>query len=45
MDDIDLEALASKLEFVLKSDQKEAVRSLLKGRDVLVCCQQALEKA
>ena len=45
MDDIDLEALASELEFVLKSDQKEAVRSLLKGRDVLVCCQQALEKA
>ena len=34
MDDVDLAALASDLGFVLKSEQKEAVESLLKGRDV-----------
>ena len=34
MDGVDLEALASDLGFVLKSEQKEAVESLLKGRDV-----------
>ena len=34
MDDVDLDALVSDLRFVLKSEQKEAVESLLKGRDV-----------
>lgn len=34
MDNVDLDALASHLGFVLKSEQKEAVESLLKGRDV-----------
>ena len=34
MVDVDLDALASDLGFVLKSEQKEAVDSLLKGRDV-----------
>ena len=33
MGDVDLDALASDLGFVLKSEQKEAVESLLKGRD------------
>ena len=45
MGDVDLDALASNLGFVLKSEQKEAVESLLKRRDVLVCCLRALEKA
>ena len=45
MDNINLDTLASDLGFVLKSEQKEAVGSLLKGRDALVCCQLALEKA
>jgi len=31
MDDIDLDVLESSLGFVLKSEQKEAVGSLLKG--------------
>ena len=35
MEDVDLDALASDLGFVLKSEQKEDVESLLKGRDVL----------
>ena len=35
MEDVDLDALASNLGFVLKSEQKEDVESLLKGRDVL----------
>ena len=35
MDDVDLDMLASVLGFVLKSEQKEAVGSLLKGTDVL----------
>ena len=34
MGNVDLDALASDLGFVLKSEQKEAVESLLKGRDV-----------
>ena len=34
MGDVDLDALASDLGFVLKSEQKEVVESLLKGRDV-----------
>ena len=34
MGDVDLDALASDLGFVLKSEQKKAVESLLKGRDV-----------
>ena len=33
MDNINLDTLASDLGFVLKSEQKEAVGSLLKGRD------------
>ena len=45
MGEVDLDELASDLAFVLKSDQKEAMESLLKGRDVLVCCLRALEKA
>ena len=32
MDDIDLDALANDLGFDLKSEQKEAAESLLKGR-------------
>ena len=34
MGDVDLDALASDLGFVLKSEQKKAVESLLKGGDV-----------
>ena len=34
MEEVDLDALASDLGFVLKSEQKAAVESLLKGRDV-----------
>ena len=34
MDNADLETLASDLGLVLKSEQKEAVESLFKGRDV-----------
>ena len=34
MDDVDLDTLASVLGFALKSEQKEAVGSLLKGTDV-----------
>ena len=44
MDDVDLDALASDLGFVLKSEQKEAVESLLKGRDVFGVLR-VLEKA
>ena len=33
MGDVDLDALANDLGFVFKSEQKEAVESLLKGRD------------
>ena len=45
MGDVDLDALDSDLGFVLDSEQKEAVESLLKGRDVLVYCLRDLEKA
>ena len=34
MGDVDLDALARDLGFILKSEQKEAVKSLLRGRDV-----------
>jgi len=34
MDNVDLKTLASDLGLVLKSEQKEAVESLFKGRDV-----------
>ena len=34
MDNVDLDALASDLGFVLKAEQKEAVESLLRGKDV-----------
>ena len=34
MGDVDLDALASDLGFVLKSEQKKAVESLLNGRDI-----------
>ena len=43
--DVDLDELASDLGFVLKAEQKEAVESLLRGKDVLVFCLWALEKA
>ena len=45
MNDVDLDGLASDLGFVLKVEQKEAVESLLRVKDVLVCCLRALEKA
>ena len=45
MNNVDLDGLASNLGFVLKAEQKEAVESLLRGKDVLVCCLRALEKA
>ena len=34
MNDVDLDGLESDLRFVLKAEQKEAVESLLKGKDV-----------
>ena len=34
MNDVDLDGLASDLGFVLKEEQKEAVESLLRGKDV-----------
>ena len=34
MNDVDLDGLASDLGFVLKAEQKEAVESLLRGKDV-----------
>ena len=34
MDYVDLDALASDLGFVLKAEQKKAVESLLRGKDV-----------
>ena len=34
MEDLNLDALARDLGFILKSEQKEAVESLLRGRDV-----------
>ena len=34
MEDVDLDALARDLGFILKSEQREAVESLLRGRDV-----------
>ena len=43
--DVDLDGLASDLGFVLKVEQKEDVESLLRGKDDLVCCLRALEKA
>ena len=33
MDDVDLDALASDLGFVLETEQKEAVESLFRGKD------------
>ena len=34
MNDVDLDGLASDLEFVVKVEQKEDVESLLRGKDV-----------
>ena len=34
MNDVDLDGLASDLGFALKAEQKEAVESLLRGKDV-----------
>ena len=45
MGDVDLDALASDLGFVLKSEQKEAVESLLKGRDVFGVLPKAFGKS
>ena len=45
MDDVDLDALASNLGFVLKSEQKEAVESLLKLRDVFGVLPTGFEKS
>jgi len=40
-----LDVLVSKLAFILILEKKKAVEFFLKGTDIFVCCQQALEKA
>ena len=45
MNDVDLYELASDLGFVLKAEQKEAVESLLRGKDVFGVLRTDFEKS
>ena len=45
MNDDDLDGLANDLGFVLKAEQKEAVESLLRGKDVFGVLRTGFEKS
>ena len=45
MEDVDLDALARDLGFILKSEQRKAVESLLRGRDVFGVLPTRFEKS